>query len=145
MGTQIKHCIYVRFWRCFQIRFVLEMVNSVDYLSNVVEYHPIHWGPEKNKRQKKEEFGSFFFFPPALLLSWAMSFSSVLRLGFVLLAPLLLQASDSDWISWVYCLQRADVGPLCLHYLVRQFLIIDHHLYLCLLYLYLHILLVLIL
>lgn len=102
-------------------------LSKIDCPPNMIVYHPIHWRPEKDKRQRKVEFGPF---SPASLLSWEMSFSSVLGLAFISLAPLVSRPSDSDWISRVYSLQRTDVELLCLHYLMRQFLIINLHLYL---------------
>ena len=73
------------------MRLLFELVDSVKKtaLHNVREHHPIHFGPEYNKRQGMEEFALTFFFLTHCL-SWNSS-SPALRLGFTPLTSLVLR------------------------------------------------------
>lgn len=74
-----------------EIAFELEEWKQLTH-SDVAGHHPIHWRPNRTKRQRKEEF---VFCLTLLKIRYWFSFAPKLRL--VPLATLLLRLSDLDW------------------------------------------------
>lgn len=66
-GAQVKHYFWVYLWGHFRMRPAFASVDSVVWtaLPSMGGHHPIQWGPEQNKRWKKEEFSPFLL--PAYL------------------------------------------------------------------------------
>lgn len=73
------------------MRLMYEKVHSGKHIAlpNMVEHHPIYWGSDQNKRQRKGEF--------ILSLFELGHQSSALGLGFTLSATLLFRPLHSGW------------------------------------------------
>lgn len=108
LAAQIKEQFWRCLWGCVQMRWAFESVNSVKRvaLPSVRGPHPIHWGPEENKRQRKEGFAAFSSCLPA----WpGTQICSCPWLGFTWWVPLVLRLELEwyHWFSWVSSLQTA--------------------------------------
>ena len=140
-GAQIKHYFWVYLWGCFQMRLSFESMNLVKQIAlpNVGGHHPIHWGPEYNKKRRKEEVTPL---PPTHYLYWEFS-SPLLSSDWDLCHWLLVSRAfrlrlnyTTDFLGSLNCRWQI-MGLLNLHNCISQFLIINLLIYIYHIYVYL--------